>query len=80
MSEQQASSGTTNQNVAGERCVCNEVLHTFERIFEVPPNVREHLSNSRIEFLKAIRAAIDHRIEHLSHTGAQSGGSRIPVE
>lgn len=79
MSEQQASGGTANQNAAGERCVCNEVLHTFERVFEVPPNVREHLSNSRIEFLKAIRAAIDHRIEHLSRTAPQ-GGSRIPVE
>lgn len=79
MSEQQAGSSTANQQTAGERCVCNEVLHTFERIFEVPPNVKEHLSNSRIEFLKAIRAAIDHRIERLSHTPA-GGGARIPVE
>lgn len=79
MSEQQATSGAASANVGRERCVCNEVLHTFERIFEVPPNVKEHLSNSRIEFLKAIRAAIDHRIEHLSHAG-QPGGSRIPVE
>lgn len=79
MSDQQATSSSANQNVAGERCVCNEVLHTFERIFEVPPNVKEHLSNSRIEFLKAIRAAIDHRIERLSQTGPQ-GGARIPVE
>jgi hypothetical protein len=79
MNEQQTGASTASANVGGERCVCNEVLHTFERIFEVPPSVREHLSNSRIEFLKAIRAAIDHRIEHLSHAG-QSGGSRIPVE
>jgi hypothetical protein len=79
MTEQQTSSSNANANAAGERCVCNEVLHTFERIFEVPPTVREHLSNSRIEFLKAIRAAIDHRIEHLSRTAPQ-GGSRIPVE
>lgn len=79
MSEQQASSSTANPHGASERCVCNEVLHTFEKIFEVPPNVKEHLSNSRIEFLKAIRAAIDHKIERLSHTAGQ-GGARIPVE
>jgi len=78
MNEQQTTSGSANQNVAGERCVCNEVLHTFERIFEVPPSVREHLSNSRIEFLKAIRAAIDHRIERLSQQPQH--GSHIPVE
>jgi len=79
MSEQQTSSSTSNPQGASGRCVCDEVFHTFERIFEVPPSVRQHLSNSRIEFLKAIRAAIDDRIEHLSNPGPQSG-SRIPVE
>lgn len=78
MTEQQTTSSGASTNAGAERCVCNEVLHTFERIFEVPPSVREHLSNSRIEFLKAIRAAIDHRIERLSHNAQP--GSRIPVE
>lgn len=46
--------------------------------FEVPAEVRQHFTNSRIEFLKGIRAAIDHRIEKLSSTAQH--GSRIAVE
>lgn len=78
MNEQQTTPNAASPNVAGERCVCNEVFQHFEKLFEVSPAVRQHLANSRIEFLKAVRAAIDQRIERLSHTGQQ--GSRIPVE
>jgi hypothetical protein len=46
--------------------------------FEVPENVRQHFVNSRVEFLKGLRAVIDHRIEKLS-TPSQRG-SRIAVE
>ena len=42
------------------------------------PKVREHFTNSRIEFLKGIRAVIDSRIEHLSNTGQR--GTKIAVE
>jgi hypothetical protein len=70
--------GSTREQAAGERCVCREVADRFNGFFQVPPNVREHLNNSRVEFLKAIRAAIDQRIEHLS--SKQQHGSHIPVE
>jgi hypothetical protein len=40
--------------------------------------VRQHLANSRIEFLKAIREAIDHRIERLSHSGER--GAKIAID
>ena len=57
-------------------------LHAFidhiANCFEVPAEVREHFTNSRIEFLKGIRAAIDHRIEKLSSTPQH--GSKIAVE
>ncbi len=46
--------------------------------FEVPPAVRQHFVNSRVEFLKGIRAAIDHRIEKLS--AKVQHGSKIAVE
>jgi hypothetical protein len=46
--------------------------------FDVSPKVREHFTNSRIEFLKGIRAVIDSRIEHLSNTGQR--GTKIAVE
>ena len=65
-------------SVASERCVCREIVDRFEKVFDVPPTVRQHLANSRVEFLKAVRAVIDHRIEHLSQSGRQ--GSHIPVE
>jgi hypothetical protein len=40
--------------------------------------VRQHLTNSRIEFLKAIREAIDHRIERMSNPGQR--GAKIPID
>jgi hypothetical protein len=36
------------------------------------------LLNARLEFLKAIRAMIDERIEHLSAKGKK--GTAVPVE
>jgi hypothetical protein len=40
--------------------------------------VHEHFTNSRIEFLKGIRAIIDGRIEHLAQAGRR--GTKIAVE
>jgi hypothetical protein len=50
----------------------------FQEAFGVSPKVREHFTNSRIEFLKGIRAVIDSRSEHLSNTGQR--GTKIAVE
>jgi hypothetical protein len=44
----------------------------------VSPAVREHFTNSRIELLKAIRAVIDQRIEHISGTGQR--GTKVVIE
>ena len=72
-----------NQQAASERghhqgCLCCEVLDHLNECFHVSPAVREHLANSRIEFLKAIRGVIDSRIERLSHSGPR--GAKIAVE
>jgi hypothetical protein len=69
---------TASQSAAQERCLCREVFDHFREAFGVPPEVREHFTNSRIEFLKGIRAVIDSRIEHLSKTSPQ--GTKIAVE
>ena len=61
-----------------ERCLCYEILDLFRARMSVSPAVRQHLANSRVEFLKAIRAVIDDRIEHLSKPGQQ--GTKVPVE
>jgi hypothetical protein len=67
-----------NQSSQQERCVCREVMDHFREAFGVPPEVRNHFNNSRIELLKAIRAIIDNRIEHLSRPSAH--GTKIAVE
>ncbi|MFY9691676.1 MAG: hypothetical protein WA369_17745 [Candidatus Acidiferrales bacterium] len=77
------SAESTTSNAAGEtagsgRCVCQEVLDHVSKVFAVSPEVKQHLTNSRVEFLKAIRAALDQRIESLSAKSQQ--GSRIAVE
>jgi hypothetical protein len=62
-------------------CGCHgkgpEFTRVFTKIFEPPAGVGEHFRQARIEFLKGIRALIDHRIDRLSR--AQKG-TRITVE
>jgi hypothetical protein len=72
MNEQQ----TTGQQ--GPRCVCEEVMGHIQDAFGVSENVRTHLKNSRIEFLKAIRTVIDERIERMQK--ATNQGTKIAVE
>jgi len=78
MSEQEATQQNATQPVTQERCLCREIVNQFREAFDVSPKVREHFTNSRIEFLKGIRAAIDSRIEHLSNTSQR--GTKITVE
>jgi hypothetical protein len=78
MSEQEASQQNASQPVVQERCLCRELVNHFREAFDVSPKVREHFTNSRIEFLKGIRAVIDSRIEHLSSAGQR--GTKIAVE
>ncbi len=66
------------QRTGYERCVCRDAMDRIAEIFQVPPEVRQHLTNARIEVLKAMRAAINRRIDRLSGTGAQ--GTKVVVE
>ncbi len=78
MNEQQTNQSATGKGVTPERCLCYEVLDLFRARLGVSPQVRQHLANSRIEFLKAIREVIDERIEQLSKPVQQ--GTKIRVE
>jgi len=78
MSESEATQQNATQPLIQERCLCRELVNQFRETFDVSPKVREHFTNSRIEFLKGIRAVIDSRIEHLSNTGQR--GTKIAVE
>jgi hypothetical protein len=62
-----------------ERCLCREAMDKFIDVFSIHNDTaRQHLRNSRIEFLKAVRSVIDERIEHLSNPPEQ--GTKVPVE
>ena len=76
--EQQTTGQPNEQRAAVGRCVCHEMLDHLGKILEVSPDVKQHLMNSRVEFLKAVRAVIDQRIERLSASAQR--GSRITVE
>jgi hypothetical protein len=77
MTNEQGTAQGTGESRA-DRCVCHEFMDQMTKYFEVSPAVKQHLMNSRVEFLKAIRAVIDQRIERLS--GAAQRGSHITVE
>ena len=79
MSEQEATQQNADQPAIHERCLCREVLEQVREHLNLSPEVHEHFTNSRIEFLKGIRAVIDSRIEHLSSKNS-SRGTKIAVE
>lgn len=78
MSEAESNQSAADQGTSHERCLCYEVLDMFRSRLGVSPRVKQHLANSRIEILKAIREVIDERIEHLSKPATQ--GTKIRVE
>lgn len=63
---------------ADGRCICHQFIDLVRERLGVSPAVKQHLMNSRVELLKAIREVIDERIEHLSAKGQQ--GAKIAVE
>lgn len=78
MSEQQQTPPPAGERVYG-RCICREAADWWKDTFGVgSQTARQHLRNSRVEFLKAIRSVIDERIAHLSSTGQQ--GTKVDVE
>jgi hypothetical protein len=78
MSEQEETHQNEARPLRQEGCLCREIVNQFREAFGVSPKVKEHFTNSRIEFLKGIRAVIDSRIEHLSNAGQR--GTKIGVE
>jgi hypothetical protein len=78
MTRSQTKQQTANEHVVYEPCPCREVVNTLREVLGISPAVRQHLTNSRVEFLKAIREIIDDRIEHLSGEGQK--GTKVAVE
>ncbi len=62
-----------------ESCPCRELGEHLASLLGIrSPSARQHLRNARIEMLRAIRAVIDDRIEHLSRPSTK--GTRIAVD
>ena len=75
---QQTQSTATGQAYAHARCACSELTEAVSELLGFSPSVKQHLHNSRIEFLKALREMIDARIDHLSSQVQK--GTKVAVE
>ena len=78
MSKPEKSESTTSEQVVYEPCPCREIVDTVRQCLGISPAVRKHLTNSRVEFLKAVREILNERIERLSSQGQQ--GTKVAVE
>jgi hypothetical protein len=78
MNQESGTQPASGENVVHERCICHQFIDLVRDRLGISPAVKQHLMNSRVEFLKAIREVIDERIDHLSAKGQQ--GTKIAVE
>jgi hypothetical protein len=58
-------------------CEVSETMGRFMQSFGPSENVKSHFRQSRVEFLKGIRAVLDERIENM---GRPRKGTRVVVE
>jgi len=75
---EQTQSTPTAQAFAHAQCACGELTEAVSELLGFSPSVKQHLHNSRIEFLKALREVIDARIDHLSRQVPK--GTKVAVE
>jgi hypothetical protein len=62
-----------------EPCICSTIAaHIIDALGITSEEAREHVRNARVEMLKAMRAIIDERINHLSQTATK--GTKVAVE
>jgi hypothetical protein len=78
MNEPQETQSTAKEYAAHEPCPCREIVDTVREYLGISPAARQHLANSRVEFLKAVREVLNARIEHLSSRAQK--GTKVAVE
>lgn len=78
MNEPQEAQSTAREHAAHEPCPCREIVNNVREYLGISPAARQHLANSRVEFLKALREMLDARIEHLSSQPQK--GTKVTVE
>jgi hypothetical protein len=78
MNEPQEAQSTARDHAAHEPCPCREIVDTVREYLGISPAAQQHLANSRVEFLKAVREMLNARIEHLSNRAQK--GTKVAVE
>jgi hypothetical protein len=78
MNESREAESTAKDHAAHEPCPCREIVDTVREFLGISPAARQHLTNSRVEFLKAVREMLNARIEHLSNQAEK--GTKVAVE
>jgi hypothetical protein len=78
MNEPHEAQTTAREHAAHEPCPCREIVDTVREYLGISPAARQHLANSRVEFLKALREMLDARIDHLSSQPPR--GTKVAVE
>jgi len=69
---------STSAGVQTGPCPCQQIAEGIRQLVGLPVAAKSHLNNSRVEFLKALRAVLDARIEHLQ--GPAQKGTHVAVE
>jgi hypothetical protein len=78
MNQPQESQSPASEHAVHDRCPCRELADTVRQFLGISPAARQHLTNSRVEFLKALREMLDARIEQLSSQPQK--GTKVAVE
>jgi len=78
MNESQEAQSTARDHATHEPCPCREIVDTVRQYLGISTAARQHLANSRVEFLKAVREVLNARIENLSNQAQK--GTKVAVE
>jgi len=68
----------TQSTAQAAPCPCQQIAEGVRQLLGIPAAAKQHITNSRIEFLKALRAMLDARIEQLQ--GPPQKGTHVAVE
>ncbi len=78
MNDPQETQSTAGGRSARESCSCHEIADMVRQFLGISSAAQQHLTNSRVELLKAVREMLTARIEHLS--SHEQKGTKVAVE
>ena len=58
-------------------CSVGNLLSDFEKTFGKKSSFYQHMTRSKIEFLKGVKSLLDDRIEHLEKKGSKKTGAKL---